>query len=271
MTYDVIETSAYDGAPVELYEFTRGAQIWRYTSADFDVTTGGSVFSAVPISRPDVEQSQDPGKKPMTLKATRSLGFVEQYIAAPPTDVISLVITRFHTTDVADEIVVVWIGRVLNVKFVGNEVEVRCEPIFTSLKRPALRRLYQTTCPHVLYGPQCAFSKATLQLDTTVTITGGTTLTSGDFSSEVDGFYTGGVVEWSNNGATDKRLILTHAGSGVIINIPFEGMEDGASVNVFPGCDHTLDTCVAKFANELNYGGFPYIPDKNPFGGSPVF
>lgn len=271
MTYDLIETSAYEGTPVELYTFTRGSQIWRYTSADHDVTSGGALYTSVTISRPDVEQSQDPGKKPITLRAGNTLGFAQQYIAAPPTDVISLVITRFHSNDVASEVVVVWMGRVLNVKFSGNEVEVRCEPIFTSLRRPALRRLYQTTCPHVLYGDQCTFPKASLQLITTVAITGGTTLTSVDLSNQPDAFYTGGIVEWENNGATDKRLILTHAGSGVIINIPFQGITDGATVRVFPGCDRTLDTCVTKFSNELNYGGFPYIPDKNPFGSNPVF
>ena len=271
MTYDIIETSDDQGTPVEIYEFTRSAQIWRYTSSDENVTYLGSVFVSAPIERDSVEQSQDPGKKPIAITATRTLPFVEQYIASPPTDVISLVIRRFHTTDVAAQAVVVWMGRVINVKFERNTVSIRGEPIFTSLKRPALRRIYQTTCPHLLYGPICTFPRTTLQLETAVNITGGTTLTSSEFSNQSDGFYTGGFVEWETAGVINRRYILSHSGSGIVVNIPFQDIQNGANVRVFPGCDHTLNTCVNKFNNEENYGGFPYIPTKNPFGGSPIF
>ncbi|MBK7804300.1 MAG: phage BR0599 family protein [Chloracidobacterium sp.] len=37
------------------------------------------------------------------------------------------------------------------------------------------------------------------------------------------------------------------------------------------GCDHTLATCIAKFANGLNYGGMPYWPTKNPFDGTIIY
>jgi len=31
------------------------------------------------------------------------------------------------------------------------------------------------------------------------------------------------------------------------------------------GCDHSVSTCAARFDNLANYGGFPFIPTKNPF------
>jgi hypothetical protein len=31
------------------------------------------------------------------------------------------------------------------------------------------------------------------------------------------------------------------------------------------GCDHSVSTCAARFGNLANYGGFPFIPTKNPF------
>ena len=39
----------------------------------------------------------------------------------------------------------------------------------------------------------------------------------------------------------------------------------GQDVDVFAGCDHTVDTCDQKFDNVINYGGWPYVPSKNPF------
>ena len=48
------------------------------------------------------------------------------------------------------------------------------------------------------------------------------------------------------------------------------GLKAGDAFEAYPGCDHTLATCAAKFGNQLNYGGFPYIPVKNPFTGDAI-
>ena len=42
----------------------------------------------------------------------------------------------------------------------------------------------------------------------------------------------------------------------------------GQTVDVFAGCDHSLAICESKFANVINYGGFPFVPIKNPFNSS---
>lgn len=271
MTYDAIETSAYEAEPQELFTFTRSAQILRYTSGDSDLNVAGNVYSAVTIQRTKVEQNQDPGRSPVTIRAARTLTFVQQYISSPPSGVVSLTIQRFHKTDTDEQVVVIWIGRVVNVKFESDQVTIRCEPILTALKRPALRRVYQTTCPHLLYGPICRATRGDFQLDATLTSASGVTLQSGSFALEADGYYTGGYIEWINEGATNRRFILDHVGITITINLPFSGIPSNADVVVFPGCDHSLSTCVNKFSNEENYGGFPYIPQKNPFNGTSIF
>jgi hypothetical protein len=53
--------------------------------------------------------------------------------------------------------------------------------------------------------------------------------------------------------------------------VAFDGIAVGQAVTLYPGCDHTTTTCDGKFSNLNNYGGFPHIPTKNPFGGSPIF
>ena len=37
-----------------------------------------------------------------------------------------------------------------------------------------------------------------------------------------------------------------------------------------PGCDLRAATCAAKFGNLPNFGGFPEIPGRNPFGGGSI-
>ena len=46
----------------------------------------------------------------------------------------------------------------------------------------------------------------------------------------------------------------------------------GSTVVVLAGCDHSVTTCDTKFntpedtqSNVINYGGFPFVPGKNPF------
>jgi hypothetical protein len=36
-------------------------------------------------------------------------------------------------------------------------------------------------------------------------------------------------------------------------------------VSYYPGCDRTRLTCSLKFGNIANFGGFPWVPQKNPF------
>ena len=36
-------------------------------------------------------------------------------------------------------------------------------------------------------------------------------------------------------------------------------------IDLFAGCAHDLTTCDVKFDAVLDYGGFPFVPRKNPF------
>lgn len=40
-------------------------------------------------------------------------------------------------------------------------------------------------------------------------------------------------------------------------------MEIGDSITAYPGCRHTIADCRDKFDNLDNFGGFPYVPNKN--------
>ncbi|MEP0456366.1 MAG: phage BR0599 family protein, partial [Roseibium sp.] len=37
-------------------------------------------------------------------------------------------------------------------------------------------------------------------------------------------------------------------------------LETGTQIRVSAGCDKQVSTCRAKFANELNFQGFPHMP-----------
>lgn len=66
------------------------------------------------------------------------------------------------------------------------------------------------------------------------------------------------------------RMILAHSGDSVTLSALLSGLAVGVAFEAFAGCDRTLATCQAKFGNAINFGGFPWIPAKNPFTGDAI-
>ena len=60
------------------------------------------------------------------------------------------------------------------------------------------------------------------------------------------------------------RFIVLHNGDDLTLIRPLYGLAASDSVNLYEGCDRSLATCIAK-GNVINYGGFPWIPQTNPF------
>lgn len=270
MSYEALELSEDQGSPIELYEFQYGPTTYRYTSADEDIVIAGlGTYLSVPCGRQKIEINQDSGRTPITFQITRKAEITDVFLSSPPTTVIEFTIKRLHYGDA--ELVVYWFGRVVNVKYHEDLVEFRCESIQTSMKRPALRRFYQLNCPHVLYGTDCAVAQNLYQTNTIAETVVGTTVISSIFAQKPDGYYLGGFVAISAAPTSEYRFIIGHYGNTIILNLPSPKLYSGVPLAVSPGCDHTLQTCKNKFNNLANYGGFPYIPNKNPMGNVQIF
>lgn len=270
MTYDARESSRESGAPVELYEFARGSVIERYTSADADVPIGADTYTAAALQRGHIEASAERARNAISISCPRDFPIAELFRVAPPTEIITLTLRRRHRDD--SEIVVVWMGRVLNCEWQGAVARLNCEPVITSMRRIGLRRKYQRQCPHVLYmqGPgQCGVDKADHANATTVTAVSGLVLSVAALATKP---WPGGFVEWTTpGGEIERRFITARSGLDLTLSQAFQGIAASDSVVVYPGCDHTQATCSSVYANGENYGGFPFIPLKNPFDGTPVY
>lgn len=270
MTYDTRERSVQDAAPIELYEFTRGAIVQRYTSADADFTLLSTTYIAATMQRSQIETSAERARNTITITGARDFPIADLFRIAPPADVVMLTIKRVHRGDT--DPAVIWMGRVVNCEWAGSVSRLTCEPVITSLRRNGLRRKYQRQCPLPLYsqGPgMCNVVRATHSTTTTVTAAAGLVLTVATLASKP---YPGGFVEWQTPaGPVERRFITGRAGLDLTLSQAFVGITPGATVTVSPGCDHTQGTCIATYANGANYGGFPFIPLKNPFDGTPVY
>lgn len=270
MVFDTRERSVQDGAPVELYEFAHGSVVLRFTSADTALTLGADTYAPATLRRSQIEASAELARNAITLICPRDFAIAELFRVSPPTEVIMVTVRRVHRGD-ADP-AVIWMGRAINCDWSGSEAQIHCEPVISSLRRVGLRRKYQRQCPHVLYAQgagQCGVPKATHANATTVTSVAGLVLNVAALASKP---WAGGFVEWvAPDGAIERRFIVSFTGLGLRLSQAFIGITAGQAVTVYPGCDHTMTTCQTVYANLPNYGGFPFVPIKNPFDGTPVF
>lgn len=62
-----------------------------------------------------------------------------------------------------------------------------------------------------------------------------------------------------------RRSVLDHVGSQLTLDGPLlKAVADGARVTLYAGCDGQKSTCISRFANLTNFGGYPYGNGKNP-------
>ncbi len=276
MTFDAHEISGYDGKPIDLYEFQRGVAYWRYTSADEDQTYLSHTFSAEPISRSEFSDMAEMNKKEFSVSAPYSISVAQQFIAQPPGEVVTLKVWQRHRHDVDVETRLAFVGRVLSPKWEGQGVTLSCEPISTSLRRTGLRRTYGAGCQHVLYrslnGLGCELDQADFRVTDTASAVVGSVITVPAASGHADGYYNGGFLWWQlPDGRRDGRMIIGHTGELITLTSSIVLIAAGDSVEIYPGCNHTKAQCNSRFSNTDNYGGWPFKPDLNPFGGSMVY
>ena len=117
MSFDTREASVHDGAPVLLFEFSRGPAVWRYTNCGVDYTLGGIVYTDVPGFTDDtISQSGDATRDAVNLVVPASLGVVSHYLQSRPTTRMRLVICSVHFGDTATaDAEIEWIGYVVGI------------------------------------------------------------------------------------------------------------------------------------------------------------
>jgi len=269
MTFEAQEEGM--GYPIELYEFKLGVtQEYHFTSHDAEIIFQSNTYIPQQIERDKIEQNTEIERSEMKIDIQRDSAVLEGFVGFPPTEIMTLTIFRKHLNDGADEFVVVWKGRVLTIEWSGSQAKIACEPVFTSLKRPGLRRKYSAQCPHIHYGAECKVNNLAFQVIGVVSAFSGVTITAPEWAATAADFYNGGYLVFNS---VNFRTILEDDGAGQLtIVTPFAtDLIVGSSVEAFPGCNHDLLDCKVRYDNVLNYGGFPYGSPSNPFGGTILY
>lgn len=264
---NIVDTTVEDGEPVELFEFTQGIKKWYFTDGIDPIVYQSKTYVSAPIDRDEINQTDDFYQAGVKLRFPRDNEFAHQFIGFSPD--LPTTMTLYRGPYPNGPFDFYWRGRIVSGGAEGTTITLECESVFTSLKRPGLRARYERVCRHILYGTGCRVNQTVYQVEDKIqsiarqvefTMTGVT-------SGFPEGHFTGGIAIAEDDSV---RFITRHAGAVVEVARPFVGVVAEQQLKLYPGCDHSMSTCNNKFNNIDNFGGFPYIPTKNPFGGSPI-
>lgn len=273
MSYATLETSQASSNPIELYEFSWLGNTLYYTSSADPVLLNTITYVPMQISRTEILDSGEIGKNTLTLTCPEQFAVAALYGAGPPDDIVTLTIKRVQLAaiDLTDTIII-WIGRILSVDWPALHSEIICENVFTALRAAGLHRVYTINCPFSLYGSQCGVNIASFTEVHVADSQVGNVLTGSTFNVHPDGWWAGGKLTWEYQpGVFAKRGIKNHVGTQIEITFALPNFPFGAPIHMSAGCDHTFNTCINKFGATLNYGGFPFMTSKNPWGAVSIF
>jgi hypothetical protein len=263
MTFWEKETSLIEAVPYELHEFQLGesATFWRYADAPTDVVYGGHTFAACYCSGGRIEQGGNVLKSQTIVKVDWRNPFAWQYTVAAPEEVVHYIRYKGHGADVMP----IYRGDVVDVVFRQSDrqgkrwAEIVIDPVTAAMQRAGLVTRYSrhaALCSTAI----CAVWPGDHNSGTLDAVSGNT-LTSAVFGEQADGWWTGGDIVVNGR----RRKILQHIGDDIVISPGIPGVAAGQAFEVYPGCDHLVSTCHAKFNNREDYRGQPNIPDDDPF------
>ncbi|OVE46683.1 DUF2163 domain-containing protein [Chromobacterium violaceum] len=257
----------------DLYTFSLvGGTIARYTSADVDLTVGGQTFSSKgPLfkrgrTRLTLGLEVDTLDLTINTDARHTLNAVPWLHAARvgALDGAAVRLERVFLTDWTDTSagsILLFEGRVADVKPSRTELKLTVKSELELLDIQMPRNLYQPGCLHTLFQGGCGLSKAAFAVNGTVG--GGSSVNRIPCAlTQAAGHFALGTIRFNSGpNAGVIRSVKDYTPGVVTLSTPLVvPCNVGDGFTIYPGCDKTKGTCLAKFNNVINFRGHPYVP-----------
>lgn len=263
MAYNDDEVSATNARPIELFTFAGTYNTYHMTSYLLPITSGGQLYTPVTLKRTQLKvgtQEQTDASLEIELPFDHPMVQDYAYENAPPSLVMEM--RRCHESNYNDT-VLLWTGRVTGFSVEGRIAKLRVPSLFAYiLEGNTPNPRFQAPCNHVLYDDRCGVNPALYQHVTTIAsiVNNNIAVVSLPFGSNE---CSAGVMISAGG---EQRMIISNVGTAVVLSYSFASLEVGDTVTIRKGCDHALEGhCKTRFSNGARFGGFPLVPDRNPF------
>ncbi|MEH6495965.1 MAG: DUF2163 domain-containing protein [Pseudomonas marincola] len=153
-----------------------------------------------------------------------------------------------------------WIGEV---SWSDGLFQAELRGLSNSFKRN-LGKIYTPECTADLGDDRCMLDiEALASMDVIADTSSRNNFTLTNYDAD-DGELDGGIVHFMSGGNVGQKLeIQSWLNSGkqltLFIAAPYE-ISVGDSITLYPGCDKRFSSCKERYANQMNFRGFPYVP-----------
>jgi uncharacterized phage protein (TIGR02218 family) len=257
----------------ELYRVTEANTVWTFTSSNEPETYNGETYTPRICGHDDISDKGQVTKSQLDVSFPLEDSFAQHVINSAVDAVIKLTI---YSKDESGAYFTEFRGRFSTTSLDGeDQIKITFENVFSSNRQVGVRPLFQRSCRYGVYNGGCKLNINTFKAAGTVTAMSadGRTVTCTGANAQPDGYYTAGVIIFSDG---TMRYISSHVGntltlirSSDTLNSQFAA-SGPVAVFIAPGCTQQTDICGSRFGNVLNFGGFPYIPLKNPMSGNSI-
>ncbi|HMT45525.1 MAG TPA: DUF2163 domain-containing protein [Novosphingobium sp.] len=133
-------------------------------------------------------------------------------------------------------------------------------------------RSYQYSCDRALGDSRCRVNLANPAFRGTGAVIGlvrERAFSASGLGGFAAGWFANGILTWTSGANSGRQAeVMTHMVEGgvaviTLLEAPVRAIEDGDAFAVTVGCDKTSAQCHARFANILNFRGFPHIPGQD--------
>lgn len=288
-TFDDLERSQRLSRPIYLYTWTTLGEVYHTTTHGTDVAFAGNTFTALPTIHEDEQTTQDASGDELIVSLPISHPLVQRYVSSGiPEQSVAVLVQRLQSA--AATAVQAWSGQAQSIAIDGHWAKIRVPDALADALRTQLPVIAaQHQCQHALFDRGCAPNPGgdwpalsanseggpvsfLFQISTTVAAVSddGLTITLADYGGNPDAFFQYGLI--TSNGTLTRpdaripfgetRSITSHVGNVITLSVPFPAtLADLQSVDMIvrAGCDHSIATCITKFANAANFGGHPHM------------
>lgn len=256
-------------------------QVFRYTDFERDLTYSANTYTAKPFEHGDIREALGLERQTTSIKSRSFAG--NPLLQLIPFSLEFPLMVEICEVDASGSTAsnpwCVFYGEIVRVQSVGPFLTATAEAGGRILGRKIPRKLIQPTCNWTVFDGACGLSRSAWQWDAladswnsgTYTLRVQTITKSGvPQTGLAEHYFAAGLLVIGTGANQQHRWIADNAAQdggsiNLILSSPITGtVTAGTVVRFYPGCDGRFETCVGKFSNRENFGGFPYLPTGNP-------
>ena len=234
----------------------------RFTSCDQDLTIGGNAYSSLAGYTPSaVVSTNDFAVDNLTVDSVLDVDTItEEDLLGGLYDGAAVRIFQVNWADPDGGEIDLKTGTIGEVRIVGDRFIVELRGLTAALQT-SIGEVYSASCRASFGDARCKMLLSTYETTGAVTAVNSrldiaTTLT------QADDYFTYGQIEWLTGANAGQVLEIKGFTTAVVSMVlpPLNDVAVGDTFKITPGCDRTLDTCITRWNNVVNFRGEPYVP-----------